>query len=82
MIDKIIELLKHDGVGCSIYFPPIHLQPFYIRQFGYKKGDFPVTEKVAASTIALPFFNNLTQKNISYVALTLAKILEKIGRRR
>ncbi len=76
--DEIIGFLRERGVGAGAYFPPIHLQPFYISEFGYKKGDFPRTEKVAASTIALPFFNNLTSEQVSYVTKTLKKILLKV----
>lgn len=76
--DKIIQLLKEDGIGCNSYFPPIHLQPFYVKQFGYKKGDFLITEKVAASTIALPFFNNITREQIAYVAKSLNKNFLKL----
>ncbi len=73
--DKMIELLKQDGIGCNTYFPPIHLQPFYVEQFGYKIGDFPITEKVAASTIALPFFNLLTSQQVNAVAESLTRNL-------
>lgn len=76
--DQIMHLLKQDGIGCNVYFPPIHLQPFYRKQFGYKKGDFPITEKVSASTIALPLFNHLTMEQIAYVAKSLNKNLLKI----
>ena len=34
-------------IGCSNYFPPIHLQPFYMKDHGFKRGDFPITERVA-----------------------------------
>jgi perosamine synthetase len=36
--------------------------------FGYKEGDFPVTEDVSGRTIALPFFSNLKEEQIDYVA--------------
>jgi len=76
--DKMIELLRSDGIGCNVYFPPIHLQPFYVEKFGFKKGDFSITEKVAESTIALPFFNKLSQKEIEYVIKSIKKNLKKI----
>ena len=76
--DRVIEFLKKNGIGASAYFPPIHLQPFYAKEFGYKKGDFPVTEKVAASTIALPFFNNLTTLQVNYVVKILKKSLSEV----
>ena len=66
--DKVIKYLNEEGVQCKPYFTPIHLQPFYRKMFGYKEGDFPVTEDVTGRTIALPFFNNLKEEQIDYVA--------------
>lgn len=73
--DNIIEKLKEKGIGCRDYFPPIHLEPFYTGMFGYKKGDFPVTEKVSDSTIALPFYNNLAEEEIDYICQNLKKLI-------
>jgi len=65
--NKVIKYLNKEGVQCKPYFTPIHLQPFYRKMFGYKEGDFPVTEDVSERTIALPFFNNLKEEQIDYV---------------
>jgi len=65
--NKVLKCLNEEGVQCKPYFTPIHLQPFYRKMFGYKEGDFPVTEDVAGRTIALPFFNNLKEEQIDYV---------------
>ena len=65
--DSVIEYLNQGGVQCKPYFTPIHLQSFYRKMFGYKDGDFPVTEDVSGRTIALPFFNNLKEEQIDYV---------------
>ncbi len=75
--DIVIEYLNQEGVQCKPYFTPIHLQPFYRKMFGYKKGDFPVTEDVAGRIIALPFFNNLKEEQIDYV---VEKLKEGIKR--
>ncbi|MDN5332051.1 MAG: perosamine synthetase [Tepidanaerobacteraceae bacterium] len=42
---------------------------------GYKEGDFPVTEAVAKTTVALPFYNNLTEKEIDYVVEKLKEAI-------
>jgi perosamine synthetase len=76
--DKILEKLKQKGIGCSNYFTPIHLQPFYRKMFGYKIGDFPVTEKVSERTIALPFYNNLKKEQIDYVCENLITIIRSL----
>ncbi|MFA6432162.1 MAG: DegT/DnrJ/EryC1/StrS family aminotransferase [Candidatus Margulisiibacteriota bacterium] len=73
--DTIIKKLRSMGIGCNSYFPPIHLQPFYRKQFGFKKGDFPITESIAARTIALPFFNRLTERQIDQVVKALKDLL-------
>jgi len=65
--NQLIKYLNEEGVQCKPYFTPIHLQPFYRKMFGYKEGDFPVTEDVTGRTIALPFFNNLKEEQIDYV---------------
>ncbi len=72
--DKVIKELKERGIGCNNYFPPIHLEPLY----GYKRGEFPITERVSDLTIALPFYNNLKKEDIDYVCKNLKEILKKI----
>ncbi len=69
--NRVIKFLREGGIECKPYFTPIHLQPFYRKMFGYKEGDFPVTEDVAGRTIALPFFNNLKEEQVDYVVIKL-----------
>ena len=75
--DRILEHLQQQGVGCNNYFSPIHLQPFYRRQFGFARGDFPVTERVAERTIALPFYNNLGEPEMRHVYSALRSALSR-----
>ena len=74
--DRVIRFLRESGIECKPYFTPIHLQPFYRKMFGYKEGDFPVTEDVTGRTIALPFFNNLKEEQIDYVVEKLKEGIE------
>lgn len=76
--DRILQDMKNKGVQVSNYFPPVHLQPFIAEQFGYKKGDFPITESVCERTIALPFYNNLTKDEIAIVCKTLKGVLDAV----
>ncbi len=73
--NDLIAKLRERGIGCSNYFAPIHLQPFYMEQFGYKVGDFPVCERIAARTIALPFHNALSESDVDEVCRTLKALL-------
>ncbi|MBN1479374.1 DegT/DnrJ/EryC1/StrS family aminotransferase [candidate division KSB1 bacterium] len=76
--NSILDQLRASGIECRDYFPPIHLQPFYARMFGYKKGDFPVAEHVAERTIALPFFTNMSEEQVDYVCKRLCRIVQKL----
>lgn len=66
--DRLIGRLADLGVVSRPYFAPLHLQPFYRATFGFQAGDFPVTERVAATTLALPFSSRLSDEDVQYVA--------------
>jgi perosamine synthetase len=74
----ILQAMRDQGIQVSNYFPPVHLQPFMVEQFGYSEGDFPVTESVCKSTIALPFYNNLSKDEAAVVCKTLKGAIDSI----
>lgn len=76
--DSVVHSLRARGIATNTYFSPIHLQPFYRETFGYRPGDFPVTEHVAERTIALPFFNRLTDEEIETVCYALADAVSQL----
>ena len=78
--DRMLDSLRAQGIGCSNYFSPIHLQPFYRRQFGFGAGDFPITERVAERTIALPFFTRMEADQVRQVCLALKQALSTCTR--
>ena len=73
--DSILEKLRAGGIQCSNYFQCIHLQPFYRELFGYTAGLFPIAESISDRTIALPFFNNLSDDQINYIINSLRACL-------
>lgn len=76
--DMILEGMRKRGIQVKNYFPPVLLQSFMIERFGCKEGDFPVTESVCKSTIALPFYNNLSKDEVAIVCRTLKESLDKV----
>ncbi len=73
--DMILEKMTNKGIQVSNYFPPVHLMPFIAEKYGYNQGDFPITEQICESTIALPFYNNLSKDEIAIVCKTLKESL-------
>jgi perosamine synthetase len=77
--DGLVTELAAQGIPSRPYFVPIHLQPYYRNTFGYKPGDFPVTEEVAARTIALPFFTDMTQDQVDLVGTRVEQSLARLS---
>ncbi|MCX5633195.1 MAG: DegT/DnrJ/EryC1/StrS family aminotransferase [Phycisphaerae bacterium] len=73
--NSILTAMQTEGVQVSNYFPSVTLQPFMVEKFGYKDGDFPITDETCKNTIALPFYNNLKKDEVLLVCDTLKKCL-------
>ncbi len=63
----LMATLEEQGVPTRPYFTPIHLQPFYVERFGYRRGDFPVAEALGDTCLALPFSATMTESEVAYV---------------
>lgn len=73
--DRVMESMKSQGVGVLIHYPiGLHLQEAFA-ELGYKKGDFPVAEKVAGEVMSLPMFPHMTKEQMETVAAALEKSL-------
>jgi perosamine synthetase len=73
--DETIRALGALGVPSKPYFPAIHLMTYYRETFGHREGEFPVCEDVAARSIALPFFPELSESSVDRVASALREVL-------
>ena len=75
--DGVIAALQERGVPARAYFPPIHLQPLYRERFGFRRGDFPVSEEMGRRCLALPFFGAMTDPQIDTVCGALGEVLSE-----
>jgi perosamine synthetase len=69
--EQVMQRLAERGIPSRAYFSPLHLQPFYVERFGFRGGDFPVTERLGRSCLALPFSATLTEEQVSRVCEAL-----------
>jgi len=76
--NTLLTKMLEKGIQVNNYFPPVYLQPFMVKKFGYKEGDFPLTDSVCKSTIALPFHNNLTQDQVRTVCTELLACFDEL----
>ena len=70
--DRVIALLREQGIESKPYLPAIHLMSFYRERFGHREGEFPVCEDAARRSLALPFFPEMTEGQVARVADGLA----------
>ncbi|HWQ45569.1 MAG TPA: DegT/DnrJ/EryC1/StrS family aminotransferase [Longilinea sp.] len=71
----VAEKLAGRGIPVRPYFLPIHLQPYMMEKFGFKDGDFPVTEDLGERGLALPFSGAMTETQVETVCQELAQVI-------
>jgi perosamine synthetase len=73
--DATVVALRELGVQSKPYLPAIHLMSFYRERFGHRPGEFPICERVAAASLALPFFPAMTESQVARVAAALGSVI-------
>jgi perosamine synthetase len=73
--DVVMRALAERGIPSKPYFPAVHLMSFYRERFGHCGGEFPVCEDIAARSIALPFFPEMTEGQVARVAAAVSAVL-------
>ena len=73
--DGVVDALAAAGIQSKPYLPAIHLMTFYRERFGHRPGEFPVCEDVAARSLALPFFPEMSEGQIDRVTEALRDAL-------
>jgi UDP-4-amino-4,6-dideoxy-N-acetyl-beta-L-altrosamine transaminase len=73
--NDFIEALKAENIGTSVHFIPLHLHPYYKEKYGFKRGDFPITESVYDREISLPIYPKLLEKDVNDIVSAVKKII-------
>jgi dTDP-4-amino-4,6-dideoxygalactose transaminase len=73
--NQFIEELRRIGIGSSVHFIPLHLHPYYQRQYGYRSGDFPNAEDAFGRCISLPIFPGMTDEQVERVISGVTRIV-------
>ncbi len=72
--DSVCEELKEKGISVLVHYPiPLHLQEAY-KELGYKRGDFPVAEKVSREIVSLPMYPHLKEEDIKKISSALLEV--------
>ncbi len=75
--DGLQKSLKSQGIGCEVYYPiALHQQPCFA-DLGYREGDFPVSEELARTALAIPVHAELSESQIERVVEAVAGYYSK-----
>jgi len=72
--EEMLYRLKDKNIFCQIHYIPIHLQPYYQQNFGFKPGDFPVSENFYEQEISLPIYPQLVEEDLTYISKTINEV--------
>jgi len=78
--DLVIEELRQRGIGTSVHFIPLHLHPYYQKRWGYRAGQFPVSEHYFERCISLPLYPGMADDDADRVLEALRDIAQEFRR--
>ena len=76
--DDFLQAMQTAGVGVGIHFTALHLHKFYREKYGYEPGSFPIAERIGASTLSLPLFPRMEDRQVDRVIDTVKRVYGKI----
>jgi dTDP-4-amino-4,6-dideoxygalactose transaminase len=77
--EDFFDWLELKGIQVSVHYNPIHLEPYYAKTFGFKKGDFPVAESIGFSAVSLPTYPSLAKCDQDYICTTISQFFSDIN---
>ena len=75
--NAFIEQLRSAGVGCSVHWRPLHLHPYYMRNFGWTADQFPVATALWQRLVSLPLFPGMRDDERDYVAQVVRELCQQ-----
>jgi len=72
---EFFEKMKKAGIKLQVHYIPVHLQPFYQNNYGFKPGDYPVAEKFYEKEVSLPIYPDLSTEDVSLVVNNILEII-------
>jgi perosamine synthetase len=72
---RVLEEMRGCGIGTSVHFIPLHLHPYYQREWGYKASDFPVATRMFRCVASLPLWPGMSESDVDRVVGVLESVL-------
>ncbi len=76
--DKFIELMVEQGIGTSVHFIPLHIQPYWRDKYNYQEDGFPVALDVFSRAVSFPIYPKMTDEDITRVIEAVHTVCKQI----
>jgi len=73
--DALVEHLFAAGIGCSVHYIPLHLQPYWRDRYGLRAADFPHSQRAYESMLSLPLYTRMTDADVQRVVAAVRAAL-------
>jgi dTDP-4-amino-4,6-dideoxygalactose transaminase len=77
---RFMEELKKAGVGCSVHWRPLHLHPYYMKTFGWRRADLPAATALWPRLVSLPIFPGMRRNEVDHVVASVRELCRRFRR--
>jgi len=74
---QVMEELKLKNIGTQVHYIPVHTQPYYQENFGYRQGDFPIAEKYYQHALSIPLYPRMVNDDVDYVIKSMVELKDE-----
>jgi UDP-4-amino-4,6-dideoxy-N-acetyl-beta-L-altrosamine transaminase len=78
---EIFEALRAENIGVNVHYMPLHLHPYYAREFGYRQGNYPKAERYYERAITLPIFPKMNSEDVEDIIKAVKKVIHYYGKK-
>lgn len=71
---EVVSRLKEEGINTQVHYIPVHLQPYYQKNFRFKPGDYPQAERYYAQCLSIPLFPKMTDEEVGRVIRAVLRL--------
>ena len=72
------DYMKKKNIQLQVHYVPVHLQPYYKNNFGFKSGDFPIAEIFYEREFSIPMYPNLTDEDLTYITGAFTDTINRV----
>lgn len=74
---QVMEELKSRNIGTQVHYIPVHTQPYYQENYGYKRGDCPIAEKYYQHALSIPLYPRMVNDDVDYVIKSMVELKDE-----